>query len=78
MNDFVISLIRTWTPMAVGAFVAWLTSLGVNLDPGATAGLIAFLGALFSAVYYLIVRLIEKKYPGAGALLGAVKKVEYR
>lgn len=78
MNDFVTSLIRTWTPMLVGAVVSWLATRGVNLDPEAAAGLAAFIAGLFSALYYLLVRLIERKYPEAGVLLGSTKKPNYK
>jgi hypothetical protein len=32
---------------------------------------------VFSGLYYLIIRLIERKHPGAGALLGTAKQPEY-
>lgn len=77
MNDLITSLIRTWTPIIVGQIIGFLTAQGIDVGVDAIAGLTAFLGALFSGLYYLIVRLIERKYPQAGILLGRAKKVEY-
>lgn len=77
MNDLITSLIRTWTPIVVGQLAGFLTAQGLNVGVEAMAGLTAFLGAFFSALYYLIVRLVEQKYPQAGILLGRAKKVEY-
>lgn len=77
MNDLITSLIRTWTPIIVGQLAGFLTAQGLDVGVDAIAGLTAFLGALFSALYYLVVRLIERKFPQAGVLLGVAKKVEY-
>jgi hypothetical protein len=77
MNDLVTSLIRTWTPIIVGQIAGYLAATGIDVDANAIAGLTAFLGALFSGLYYLVVRLIERKYPQAGILLGKAKLVEY-
>lgn len=77
MNDLITSLIRTWTPIIVGQLAGFLTAQGLDVGVDAIAGLTAFLGALFSAVYYLAVRLLERKFPQAGILLGSAKKVEY-
>lgn len=77
MSDFFTSLIRTYVPIIVGAVAGWLTAKGVHVDANAVAGLTAFLGGLFSAVYYLAVRLLEKKFPSAGVLLGSTKKPVY-
>lgn len=73
MTVFVISLIRTNTPALVGALVGLLVSLGLQVPDDAVAGLTAFLGFLFTALYYLIVRLLEEKFPQVGILLGYAK-----
>lgn len=78
MSDFAVSLIRTWTPMVAGAILGFLTSAGVQLDAQAAAALTAFLTALFGGLYYLVVRLYEKRYPKAGALLGVAAKPQYQ
>lgn len=73
MTVFVISLIRTVTPSIVGAFFAWLLSLGVVMPVEAELGLISFLFAVFTGLYYLVVRLLEEKFPELGILLGFAK-----
>jgi hypothetical protein len=77
MSDALTGLIRTWVPVAVGAFIAWLVTLGVELDPQTEAGLITGLTALAIAIYYSIVRLLEAKWPAVGILLGAPKAPFY-
>jgi hypothetical protein len=77
MNDFATSLIRTFVPLIVGSIAAWLAARGINISSEDAAGLAAFLAAVFAGLYYLLIRLIERKHPGAGALLGAAKQPEY-
>ena len=77
MTDTVLSLIRTYVPVAVGSFISWLVTLGVVLDPTAEAGLITALTGLLIAVYYTVARLLEKKWPFFGFLLGSKKQPEY-
>ena len=80
INTYVISFIRTLTPTIVGQFISWLALAGI-LDNGGeiSAQLIVALNALFTAVYYAGVRLLEefvsKKF---GWLLGYAKKPEYK
>lgn len=77
MGDFVTSLIRTYVPILVGQVAAWLALKGVQLDEQTVVAATAALGGLLSAVYYLVVRLIEQKFPQIGVLLGSTKKPEY-
>jgi len=78
MNDYVISLIRTWVPVAVGAVAAWLISLGLNLDPATSAAAITALTGVLTAGYYAIVRALETKFPWVGGLfLGHTAKPHY-
>lgn len=78
MNDFLTSLIRTWVPMIVGGFVAWLVARGINIPKDAVDGVVAFLTALFSASYYVLVRALEQRFPQFGWLLGQAKQVKYK
>ena len=73
MNTLVLSLIRTYVPVAVGAFVAWLLALGVELDEKSATGLTVALTGLLIAVYYTLVRLLERQWPAVGVLLGVAK-----
>ena len=77
MTDFITSLIRTWTPIAVGAVVAWLVARGIEIPKEAVDGVVAFLAALFSGLYYAIIRALETRFPQLGWLLGQAKQVKY-
>lgn len=69
MNNFIISLIRTWTPTLVGAVLAWLAARGMEIDPNDAAAVVSGLTGLFIAGYYLLARIIERKFPSLGGLL---------
>lgn len=77
MNDLVIATIRTTVPALVGTFVLFLSQNGIDIDAAAVSGLVAFLVALFTGVYYVGVRLIAKRFPQVEWLLGVAKKPEY-
>jgi len=67
------SIIRTLVPLAVGQIVAWLALASVILDEPTKNALGTFLGGLVTAVYYLIIRLLEQRWPAIGVLLGLAK-----
>lgn len=71
MTDFVTGLIRTYVPIAVGVFITWVATLGVELDATTEAGLIAGLTGVLIAVYYTVVRFLAKKWPFLEVLLGS-------
>lgn len=77
MSDFVTSLIRTYVPIAVGAVIAWLTAKGLTINPNDVVGVVGFLTAIIQGLYYLVVRLLERKFPQFGWLLGQAKSVNY-
>ena len=77
ITDYVISLIRTWVPIAVGSVAAWLVAHGIGLDPGTAVGATAALSGVLSGVYYALVRLVEAKFPALGVLLGHTAKPSY-
>lgn len=77
MSDAFVGLIRTWVPAGVGAALAWLITLGVELDPQTEAGLLTSLTALAIALYYTVIRLLEAKWPAVGVLLGVPKTAVY-
>lgn len=64
------SIVRTLVPIAVGYAAAALLRFGIGLDEAALAGLTEFLGGLFAAVYYVLVRAVEQRWPKIGVLLG--------
>ena len=78
MNDFVTGLIRTYVPIIVGAVVAWLLTLGIDLDAETQAGLVIALTGVLQAAYYTLIRLVAKKFPWVESLLGSSKKPEYK
>jgi hypothetical protein len=78
MNDIVASFIRTIVPSIVAVLADWLAHWGLNLDANGMHGLEAFLITLFTAGYYLTVRLFETYvHPKFGWLLGYAKQPVY-
>lgn len=77
MNDLFISVVRTVVPMIVGSIGSFLATKGVELDAATLAALSTFLAGLFSAVYYVVARILEQKFPQLGILLGAKKTPTY-
>ncbi|WP_027646559.1 hypothetical protein [Salinispora pacifica] len=70
-HDYLISLIRTAVPAAVGALLAWLASTaGIVLDADSSTALTAGVVALAMAGYYALVRVAEARWPRLGLLLG--------
>lgn len=71
MSDAVVSLIRTWVPIGVGAVLTFLaTRLGVVVDEETSTGLVVGATGVVSAAYYAAVRWAERRWPWLGALLG--------
>lgn len=77
MSDYVVSLIRTYVPIAVGCAVSWLAAHGLGLDASASSGAIVALTGLLTAAYYFAVRTLEQKFPFLGVLLGSAAKPSY-
>jgi hypothetical protein len=78
MSDQIVSYIRTIVPALVGALVAWLIAQGINIPDNIVEPTTALLTALSAALYYIIVRKLESKYPKLGVLLGVAKKPVYK
>lgn len=73
MNDYVVSLIRTWVPVAVGAAITWLaTEAGIVLDDNTSAIATTAAVAFVTAVYYAAGRAIEQKWPRVGRIMLAL------
>ena len=70
MNNVAVSLIRTWVPIGVGALISWLITLGIEVDEETQKGLVIACTALIMAIYYGVVKLLERKFPWVGVLLG--------
>ena len=68
-----LSFVRTVVPAIVGAVVGYLVSLGITLDPEFEGAMTAVMFALFTGIYYLLVRVVEMRFPAVGVLLGWAK-----
>lgn len=78
IQNYVISFIRTYVPIGVGALIAYLAvHFGINVDNNTAAGLIVFLTAVFQGAYYALARTLEHWKPQLGALLGVPAKPNY-
>lgn len=77
MNDIITSLVRTYVPVIVGSVIAWLAARGINVDEGTSAAAVTALTGVIILAYYTVVRLLERKFPKIGVLLGSTKKPEY-
>lgn len=76
MSDVIISLVRTYVPLAVGGGLSWAaTRLGIaDFDSsGVEAAAVLFV----SAAYYALARLLERKWPVFRFLLGVPRQPGY-
>lgn len=69
MSDLIVSYIRTGVPVLIGTVVAWLLTLGIELDSDTQAALITGLTGALIAVYYAVARWIESRWPSVGGFL---------
>nr|PZN23927.1 MAG: hypothetical protein DIU75_04190 [Mycolicibacterium hassiacum] len=78
LSDGVVSLIRTYVPLAVGVAVTYLArKLGVVLDEDTSAMASSAAVAVVTAVYYAAARALESRWPTLGVLLGAARAPSY-
>lgn len=78
MKTLFDSLVRTFTPIIVGAVLGWFATSGIELDPEFETALTLVVGAAFAGIYYLAVRLFELYVsPKFGWLLGLAKPPVY-
>lgn len=78
LTDYVLSLIRTYVPVGVGASLTWLAmhfNIVLDADMSTTAATVAT--ALVVAGYYGLVRALETQWPWFGRLLGKKAAVTY-
>ncbi len=74
MSDYVISVIRTVVPAAVGLILAQLLKLGIEVDAGALTVVID--GVLIGA-WYAVARWIESNVPWLSWINGIRKQPSY-
>lgn len=70
LSDIKDSIIRTVTPLIVGWLLSVLALINVEVTPDTRASLIGLVTAVLSALYYIVVRWAEQRWPGLGWLLG--------
>lgn len=68
------SVVRTIVPFLTALLITKLAEWGLDIDPGDAQGLVV---AVVGSVYYVAVRFVEQKFPGAGWLLGSKKQPTY-
>lgn len=73
-GDLLPSLLRTFVPVIVGFILGVVGSNAVGVTE---ESLTAAVSTAITIVYYLLVRLLEQKWPKAGLLLGTAKKPVY-
>lgn len=77
-NDYVLSLIRTVVPVAIGAALTWGgRKWGIVLPEDLSAESTIAITGLVVAAYYAAVRALEMRWPWVGKFLGASKPPAY-
>jgi hypothetical protein len=81
MNDYFLSVIRTYVPIGIGAVLSYIAvRWGIGVDDEMSTNLTIGFTALVTAVYYGLIRALEKRWPWIGKLLlglGAAAKPVY-
>ena len=77
MKDKALAYIRTIAPIIAGSILAWLATRGLDLND-LTELVTITITAFLQIVYYILARLIGKKFPKIEALLlGSSKTPQY-
>lgn len=81
MSDLLASIVRTVTSKVVGGILGLALAVGVVVPEDLSANLTLVVGAcitlLVQVAYFVGVRLLERKYPGWGRLLGSARQPVY-
>lgn len=70
MSDQIVATIRTVVPMIVGTVVGWAANAGVIIPEVTSDALTVAITGVASAVYYVVARAAEQRWPAAGRMLG--------
>jgi hypothetical protein len=73
-QDLSLSIRRTLVPILAGYILAWGARVGLDIPAETLTGI---LEAVLMGVYYTAVRILEKRYPHLGFLLGAARQPVY-
>lgn len=76
-GDIGTSIVRTVVPIVAGAIITFFASKGITFDDQFQANLLFVLQGMITGLYYIIVRVLEQRFPRFGWLLGSAKKPEY-
>ncbi|HET9672868.1 MAG TPA: hypothetical protein VFQ40_08490 [Actinomycetota bacterium] len=72
MNEFVVSLVRTYVPLLVGIVATWVgAQLGISVPDEHVATVSGLAVAGVAAIYYAGVRFLERRWPWFSKLLGS-------
>jgi hypothetical protein len=77
LQTYIISLIRTGVPMAIGFIITWLATRGINLNSDGLKLLTLFLEGATGIAYYGLIRVLELIHYRWGWLLGYAKMPSY-
>lgn len=77
MSDLSTRITRSVVPIAVGAIVTFASNLGLDFSDKGVQGITALVAGAVGIVYYVLVTLLEEKFPKIGALLGKPVRPEY-
>ena len=71
MSNYAIAHIRTLTPVAVGYAVTWAaTNLGIVISNDTSLSITLAVASALTAGYYVVARLLGKRWPMLERLLG--------
>jgi hypothetical protein len=77
MGTLAASIVRTVVPVLIGGVLGWLATLGIDFDQATDEGIVraaeTLITALVTIAYYVLVRIIEQRFPQLGILLGLPK-----
>lgn len=77
VSNYLMSLIRTAVPAAVGAVLSWLALRGLNVPASDRESITAAATFVVLLAYYAAVRALEKRWPKLGVLLGVPAAPSY-
>ena len=65
------AVVRTMVPLLVSLVAAGLARAGLEIDDATRSTLVSAISLLVGTGYYVLVRELERRWPGAGWLLGS-------
>jgi hypothetical protein len=78
MQNLFTSIVRTLVPYLVGFVVSVFTAQGLEVSQDLQVQLASFMTFAFGGLYYVLVRLMARKFPQLEWLLGVPVKPVYK